>query len=56
MADRFALPDLPDGLHLRWWLFDGQRRELIVVSDSQDTPASLHPLRLVGEAQRGDGG
>lgn len=30
MADRFALPDLPDGLHLPWWLFDGQRWQLIV--------------------------
>lgn len=40
MADRFALPDLPDGLHLRWWLFVGQPRELIVVADSQRVTAA----------------
>lgn len=37
MADRFALPDLPDGLHLPWWLFDGRRWQLIVRADSEDT-------------------
>ena len=37
MADRFALPDLLNGL-LLWWLFDGHRWQLVVGTDPETRP------------------